>query len=58
VLERRFLEERRDEMEDEQGEKEGIDRKTADYWRFIFVIICGALIIGTIVMAVVRKLVE
>jgi hypothetical protein len=45
-------------MEDEQGEEGGIERKTADYWRLIFVIICGALIIGTIVVAVVRKLLE
>ncbi len=47
-------------MDDEQGEKEGIERKrkTADYWQWIFVIICGALVIGTIVMAIVRKFIE
>ena len=47
-------------MEDEQGEKGSIERirETADYSRFIFVVICGTLIVGTIVMAIVRKFIE
>ena len=53
-------EERRDEMEDEQGERKSIERKikAADSRQFIFVIICGTLIIGTIVIAIVRKFIE
>ena len=47
-------------MEDEQGERKSIERKikTADSRQFIFVIICGTLIIGTIVIAIVRKFIE
>jgi len=47
-------------MEDEQGERKSIERKikAADSRQFIFVIICGTLIIGTIVIAIVRKFIE
>ena len=45
-------------MEDEQGERKSIKRKIKTADPLIFVIICGTLIIGTIVMAIVRKFIE